>query len=396
MKDRSILLLAVAQTLIWACIYYSFPALLLHWEKSFDWSRSDLTAAIALAVFVSAFFSPVYGRLIDAGKGPLMMAGASAIGGCCMMLLALVESLWQFYLLWATVGMCMAGSMYEPCFALITRARGADARRAIILVTLVAGFAGSLSFPVAHGLASTLGWRSAVLFFGMVAIFLVAPIMWFGASAVEKGGKGRQVADHHQSPARRSFLKTPVFWCLALGFGLGAVMQGITLHHLLPILDEREIHPEVAVMAISFIGPMQVAGRLAMMAAERHVSNHAIACVSFVLMATSMLLLIGAGAIPALLIGFVILFGGAYGMVSIIRPVIARELLGESQFGAKAGALSMVYLTGSASAPFLGSLVWSLGGYRMVLPGLIVLALFGLALYLSAQRLAGRQIHGFQ
>ena len=60
-----------------------------------------------------------------------------------MILLSLVDQLWQFYLLWAVLGMCMAGSMYEPCFALITRARGADAKRGIVLVTLIAGFAGT-------------------------------------------------------------------------------------------------------------------------------------------------------------------------------------------------------------------------------------------------------------
>jgi MFS family permease len=392
-KDRPILLLAVAQMLVWACIYYSFPALLLHWEQSLGWSRADLTAAITLAVFVSAFCSPIYGRLIDAGKGALMMTAATVLGGCCMLLLTQVEFRWQFYLLWAVIGMCMSGSLYEPCFALITRARGDQARRSIIFVTLVAGFAGTISFPVAHGIAAEFGWRGAVMFFGATAILVVAPIMWLGASAVEQGGAHRHLENPHLSLAQRSFLRSPVFWCLALGFGLAAVMHGITLHHLLPILDERQIDAEVAVIAISFIGPMQVAGRLAMMASERHVSNHGIAITSFVLMAASMLLLIGAGAMPVMLVGFVILFGGAYGMVSIIRPVIARELLGESQFGAKSGALALVYLAGSASAPFLGSLGWSWGGYRLVLPGLIVLLLLGLGLYLLAQRSVEKKQH---
>jgi predicted MFS family arabinose efflux permease len=287
----------------------------------------------------------------------------------------------------------MSGSLYEPCFALITRARGDQARRSIIFVTLVAGFAGTISFPVAHGIAAEFGWRGAVMFFGATAILVVAPIMWLGASAVEQGGAHRHLENPHLSLAQRSFLRSPVFWCLALGFGLAAVMHGITLHHLLPILDERQIDAEVAVIAISFIGPMQVAGRLAIMASERHVSNHGIAITSFVLMAASMLLLIGAGAMPVMLVGFVILFGGAYGMVSIIRPVIARELLGESQFGAKSGALALVYLAGSASAPFLGSLGWSWGGYRLVLPGLIVLLLLGLGLYLLAQRSVEKKQH---
>jgi hypothetical protein len=63
-------------------------------------------------------------------------------------------------------------------------------------------------------------------------------------------------------------------------------------------------------------------------------------------------------------------------------------LLGERQFGAKSGALALVYLVGSASAPFLGSLLWGWGGYELVLPGLILLAVFGLLLYLVAQKQA--------
>ena len=386
MKDRPIIMLAIAQMLIWACLYYSFPALLLHWEDSLGWSRSDLTAAFTIALFVSAFCSPLYGRLIDSGKGALMMTGASVLGGCCLLLLTLVTKLWQFYLLWGLIGVCLAGSLYEPCFALITRARGAQAKRSIIFVTLVAGFAGTLSFPVAHSMVAAFDWRSAVLLFAVVAIFVVAPLMWFGASAIELAGHARRAQIPEEAQTQRTFLRSPVFWCLAVAFSLAALMQGITLHHLLPMLDERGIQPEVAVIAISFIGPMQVAGRLAMMAAERHVSNHGIAITCFVLMAISILFLIGAGVTPTLLVVFVILFGGAYGMVSIIRPVIARELLGESQFGAKSGALALVYLIGSASAPLLGALIWSVGGYDLVLPGLLVLAAVGLSFYLVAQK----------
>ena len=386
MKDRPILLLAIAQTLVWACLYYSFPALLLHWEASLAWSRADLTGAITLAIFMSAFCSPLYGRLIDAGKGAQMMTAASVLGGLCMMVLSLVTELWQFYLLWAVIGMCMAGSLYEPCFALITRARGAEAKRSIIFVTLVAGFAGTVSFPIAHGLVQAFGWRSAVLCFGMTAILIVAPLMWFGAGAVEKAGAHRHMESPHLLPVERSFLSSPVFWYLAIGFGLIAIVQGVTLHHLLPILNERALHPDVAVMAISFIGPMQVAGRLTMIVAERRVSIHGIAVACFGLIGLSIIALILAGVTPALLIAFVILFGGSYGVVSIVRPVIARSLLGERQFGAKSGGLALIYLIGAASAPFLGSLVWGQGGYRMVLPGLVVLAGTGLLLYSLAHR----------
>ena len=54
LKDRPIIFLAIGQTLVWAGLYYVFPALLVRWEESLGWSRADLTAAITLAIFVSA------------------------------------------------------------------------------------------------------------------------------------------------------------------------------------------------------------------------------------------------------------------------------------------------------------------------------------------------------
>ena len=81
---------------------------------------------------------------------------------------------------------------------------------------------------------------------------------------------------------------------------------------------------------------------------------------------------------------FVVVFGSGYGMVSIIRPVIARDLLGDESFGAKSGLLAFFYLLGSAAAPYAGSLVWSAGGYDLLIAVLWVLALAGLLLIFRA------------
>jgi len=173
---------------------------------------------------------------------------------------------------------------------------------------------------------------------------------------------------------------------LALAFSCLGLAHGVIIHHFLPILYDRGISAEVAVVVASFVGPMQVAGRLAMMAAERHVTIHEITIGVFVAVATSILLLIATVSTPTLVVAFVILFGAGYGVVSIIRPLIARDILGENKIGAKLGAMSLLYLVGSASAPFVGSLIWGIGGYNLVLPVLIGSVLVGLALYLVARR----------
>ena len=387
-RDRSIIFLAIGQILVWAGLFYVFPAMIVRWEAALGWSKTELTGAITLALFASAFASPLAGRFIDAHRGAVMMSACSLAGGLCLIALSMVTALWQFYLVWGLIGVLLAGALYEPCFALITRARGPGARRGIIAITLVAGFASTISFPAIHVLADNLGWRTAIQIFALVVIFVATPFMWLGASGVEKAGPADESSPSSAGTRRHSYISQPQFWFLAIGFALAAVLHGIALHHLLPILLDRGFTADVAVLAASFIGPMQVAGRVAMMAAERHVSNHGVAVACFVLMGLAAVLLMSSSVLPFLLAGFVMSYGAAYGTLSIVRPLIARDVLGGANFGAKSGALALLFLVGSASAPYLGSLIWSAGGYDLVLPCLVVLAMAGLALYLMAQRKA--------
>ncbi len=387
----AVAMLALGETLVWAGTFYIFPALILHWEEVEHWPKEALTGAFTLAVLISAAAAPLAGRLIDAGRGPAMMGLSALLGALCILTLGQVTELWQFRLVWAVAGLAMAGALYEPCFALVTRARGAEARGAITLITLVAGFASSLSFPAAHLLAEALGWRSAAMVFAAVVAGLGAPLLWAGGSALETHHRPAPLRRTPQEArtARRRLLRSPLFWSLALGFALVGMVHGATISHLLPIFTDRGVRAPQNVIAASFIGPMQVAGRLAMAAAAARLPARAIALGALGLMAVSLLLLMAAGKTLMFLVGFVVLFGGAYGTISILRPVIAREVLGGEAFGAKSGALALVYLFCAASAPWLASLVWTLGGYGLVLGVAIVLLILGLALLASCFRLAG-------
>ena len=86
-----------------------------------------------------------------------------------------VTELWQFYVVWLGLGVAMSGALYEACFAILTRAMGTMAKRAITLVTLVAGLAGTVAFPSAYVLVGFVGWRGAVLTFA-IAVAVVAAL----------------------------------------------------------------------------------------------------------------------------------------------------------------------------------------------------------------------------
>lgn len=382
--DSAILLLAVGQTLIWASTFYVFPAMLLRWEQDLGWSKPDLAAAITMAILVAALASPLVGRTIDRGHGAVLIGVSAGLGGLCLLALSGVQTRAQFYAVWLVLGLAMSGCLYEPCFAIVTRARGVQAKPAIILITLAAGFASTLSFPTVYWLSESLGWRGAVQVIGVVVIAIVAPILWLGAALLKETAQ-TTTPPPGQKVVRKAFLRTRAFWFLALGMACFSLTHGAVLQHLLPLLNERGLSPEMAVLAASFIGPMQVAGRLAMMASERRLSDHLVAMAAFGALMLSIALLAWSAALPALLAGFVILFGSAYGTVSILRPLLARDILGQENFGAKSGALALPYLAGSALAPYLGALLWGVGGYDLMLGAVFFMLALGSLLYRAAR-----------
>ena len=388
-KNRTILSLSIAQTLTWAGLFYVFPALLIWWEADLGWSRVDITGALTLAIVVQGLGSPLCGKLIDLGKGPQTMTGCTLLGAAGLFGLSTIDSIAGFYFFWAVIGLSFSGCLYDPCFALVTRSLGSDAKRSITLITLIAGFAGTLSFPSAYFLAEALGWRNTVQIFSLMVAIAAGPVTWTTARHLEKHRYGDRSETYSATSVRRGFV-SPVFLCLGIGFAFAAIVHGATLHHFLPLLKERNIPAEMAVLAASLIGPMQVAGRLILSLLQHRISNHVISMSCFIIMGSSMILLLGVASSPELVFVFVMLFGSGYGLVSIIRPVIARDILGHANFGVNYGMITLIYMMGSAISPFLGSLIWKYGGYDQLLNWLMFFALFGVALYFVSYSIAQR------
>ncbi len=381
---------AVAETIVWATMYYSFPALLLEWERDLGWSKAELTGAFTLALVLSAVLAPFAGRIIDHGHGRHVFAGSTVLGAAMLCLLSQVTELWQFYLVWIGLGFAMAGSLYEACFAIVTRVFGADAKKAITLVTLVAGFAGTVSFPSAHTLVGLVGWRGAVVVFAIVMLVVATPLIWYGCRAAERLSETNAPSPSPKTSHALHVAKSFTFWALALSLAAIAVDHSMILTHLLAMLNERGVDKEAAVLAASMLGPMQVAGRLAMMAAERHVSNIAISVACFLALGAAAASLLGASAIPSLIVAFVVFQGAGYGVTSIIRPVLVAELLGRQNFGVVSGLVAVPFMAGFAAGPTVGALIWDAGGYTSVILFAVAILGLGLTLLLAAVKWSAR------
>ena len=367
--QRAIWYIGVAQTLLWGALYYLFPALLLQWEDHYGWARTELTLALTIAVIMSAVFAPKAGKLVDQGYDPIMMTTSALLGALFLAILPFVNSLLMFYAVWAAIGVCMAGCLYEACFAFIIRHLEDDAKRAITFVTLLAGFASTICFPACRYLADNFGVNATIQIIAGLIVVLVVPIFWLGA----KGLAHHQPANHSTEQTRadtqqdRSFLRSPVFWLLAASFSLLTINHGAVLNHLLPILEERHTPDAVAVLAVSMIGPMQVLGRVIWMLLDRHITTPVLTLTCFAGINLATVCLIISQYNPYWLIGFVALQGASYGVISIVKPLLAREVMGARNFGLISGVMALPYLICFAASPYIGSLLWQWQGYSLTL-----------------------------
>ena len=402
--------MAIGQTLIWAVMYYSFSALFLTWEQELGWSKAELSGAFTTAVLISAFLAPMTGRFIDRGYGTITLSGAALLGAVGLVLLSQITAIWHFYAVYFLIGVAMSAGLYESCFALLTHALGPDGQDG----DYPGLFSGRLCrYPIFSGvtyLEGVFGWRMTMWILAAILVLVVAPLHWYGGRAAEKhiatkrerdgiepsqAIRENKVADESKTekvPSGFQIGKSPVFWLLAISYAMIGLNHGAIITHMLPLFDERGIQANMAVFAASMIGPMQVAGRVIMLAVERRFSSIVIFVACFASMAVASIALLGANAIPWLVVGFVFLQGAGAGTTSILRPVTTADLLGSRNFGVISGFLAVPARIAGAAAPTIAALIWGVGGYNLVLVYTLSMAVLGLFALLWAASFATRTL----
>ena len=343
-----------------------------------------------MALVLSGVAAPKMGALIDKGYGRGLLTISSFIGGVLLILLSQVTSLWAFYVIWALMGLTMSAALYEPCFAVLTVRYGDRARRAITQVTLFAGFAGTVSFPIAHFAGEAFGWRGALLVFCVLA-FAAAALNWWGLRnrPEDEAPPAETIAPPHRplSDIAKGNRKI-IVWLMGVGFLMISLNHGTIIAHLLPLLESRNVEAGMAVLAASCVGPMQVLGRVLLISVERRVSTYLLGLLPFIGYLAGSILVFGAIEIPLLIFGFIFFQGAAAGITSIMKPAVTAAFLGKEGFGQVSGVLALFFMFGSAAAPTLASLIWGVGGYDLVLLMTLSAATIGTLAYGLAFRKA--------
>lgn len=242
----------VAQLLLWSAFYYLLPAL-LPLLRAEGVPTEAVSAAISGALLLWALTLPVAGSLVDKGHGVLLMRGGGLLG-CLLMVLALVLPRQVALVPIVLLGFTMASTLYDPCFALLLRTRGLDASGAITKVTLIAGLATVMTYPLVSALRHVMPWPAIVLVFAVVALVGVALLP---SQPSAPSGKVREVDTRALAVA-----SLPVILLVATPFGLGIFSHASMLFVLPLALTEQGWDAAMVLLLPAMLGPAQVVGRL--------------------------------------------------------------------------------------------------------------------------------------
>lgn len=392
----AVLALGVTQVIGYGTLYYSFAVLAPAVADTFAIPTSQLFAIFSVGLLVGGLISPAMGKMMDAHGAPRLMAIGSVLAAVGLMAAALAPGIVAFGVVTVALEVASVLVLYDAAFATLARLGGVGAQRSVTHLTLIAGFASTVFWPLCGWLLDGFGWRGVYGVFAGLHLCVALPLhLWlWRRPAIPAGYAGRNpvAADRHRPLASQD--RTFAFWCVAASFALSGFLVSALGVHLIPILQSIGLGT-AAYAASMLMGPAQVAIRLtdAIFWGALHPLAVALICAVALPAAVLMLLVVS----PAVLAGglFALLFGIGQGLTSIVRGTVPLALFGPDGFGARLGRLAAIRIVLGAGAPFLFAAIQETAGLSAALALMLVLGLLA-TLPLALLRLRMRRRRRFR
>jgi MFS family permease len=380
---RLVVWLSLAQLVTWGSVFYTFALLLAPVESELGLTRAQTSLAFSLALLAEGVCAYPVGRWIDRGHERAVMTGGSLLVAAGLVLHAQVRSAEGFYAAWLVLGAALAGTLYTPVFAVVTRRFPRDFRRAIITLTFLGGLASSVFIPLSAWLIASFGWRHALLVLAAIHLLVCVPVHALCLRGAPPPAIARTESGH--SPA--VLLRSAPFLLIAV-FVVG--MMGITAAippHLITLLRESGLHEAWVIAIPAFIGVVQVLGRLLLFFFEHRFDLHLANRLIPLLIPLALAALIAGAASPVGGLLFVLLYGLGNGMLTIVKGTAIAQYVNREHVAALNGALGLPQAVARAIAPLALGLLWTpQGGYRWGLSLLLGVAVVSALALVLAQR----------
>ncbi|MBV0911105.1 MFS transporter [Anianabacter salinae] len=337
--------LGTSMTVSWASSYYIPAVLAVPMATSFGVSPVWVFGAFSMAMVVSALVGPWAGARIDGrgGRGVLMLSNLVFAAG--LALLAGAPTLAVLFAGWAVIGLGMGIGLYEAGFATLAGIYGKDARGPITGITLIAGFASTVGWPLSGLMLGAWGWREACLGWALIHLCIALPLNACLPKGTEVIRPSAPPAETGPPPSRLA-LGLLAFVFAATWFNSTAMAA-----HLPGLLQEAGATTAVAIAAGALIGPAQVAARVLEFGLLRRfhpLVSTRIAAAAHPVAAVALVSFGGPAAYA-----FALLHGAGNGILTIAKGTLPLALFGEAGYGQRIGWLGAPARILQAAAPLI-------------------------------------------
>jgi MFS family permease len=375
--------LGVTQIIAWGTTLYALGVLGAPIAEETGWSRGLVFAGLTAGLLASGAASTHLGRAIDRHGARVIMCAGSALAALGLWLLSLVTDPLAYIGVWLLLGLAMRMTLYDAAFAALVQVTPTRGRRAISYLTLFGGFASSVFWPIAHWLNAGHGWRTTLLVFAAINLFVCLPLNWWGLARREPAAEPPVTPQAGNVAASDAVLEGPPRTIAMVLFGLvmsaTAFVIGAMAAHLPAMLEASGLSAAIAVTLASIKGVAQVAGRIADILFGQKLHPVDLGRLSIWLLPLSFLVLMAGGSSLSAALTFTLLFGVANGLITIVRGAVPLALFGPTGYGTILGILATPYLVMNALAPTLLAVVIDVSGYPAAEALLIVAGLLAAA-----------------
>jgi MFS family permease len=365
--------LGSAQTLAWASSYY-LPAILADpIARDLGISSNWFFAAFSASLVISGVLGPRVGRQIDRVGGRQVLCASNIVLAAGLAFLGASGSVWTMSAAWLLLGVGMGLGLYDAAFGTLGRIYGRDARGAITGITLIAGFASTVGWPLSSLGVEAIGWRETCFAWAIAHIVIGLPLnLMLPRAERAVATLGPTVKPHIRID------RTMVF--LSFAFAAAWTVTSAMAAHLPRIVEAFGATPAQAVFAGMMIGPAQVAARVmeaSVLGRFHPLVSTRLACITHPIGA-AVIGVLGAGAAAA----FALLHGAGNGILTIARGTLPLAIFGPENYAYRLGLIGAPSRIAQALAPVaFGLLIEPLGrGVVVVSAGLSLSALIALML----------------
>jgi MFS family permease len=353
---RAVPVLGVTQILSWGCIFYTPVLIVPLIAAERGWSIAFAMGGFSVGLLTAGLTAPYIGRSIDRFGGHVTMTIGSLIGALGLLLIVHADHPVAYYAVWMVLGVAMAATLYDAAFGTLGRIFGAAARRPITALTLAGGFASTVSWPATHALIESVGWRSTYLVYAALLAAICAPLH---ALALPRSRAEADVPARGASKAPAKVLPSHglIFALVASAFAAYAFVPSGLSAHLLAIFARSGIDAGTAVWIGALFGPAQVGARLIEFAFGRDVHPLWVARGALAALLCAFVMIAVFGISTPVAAAFVVLFGGANGLITITRGAVPLALFGASGYGRLMGRLAGPFLLVQSAAPLVMAFV---------------------------------------